>query len=87
LIEAAAVGRPIMIGQSTYNFSEATKLARDADALEQVGGADQCMSTAAALLAQPVRRERMAEAGREFTSQHRGATTRSLEVIERLLNT
>jgi 3-deoxy-D-manno-octulosonic-acid transferase len=87
LIEAAAVGRPIIIGPSTYNFSEATKLARDADALEQVGGADQCMSTAAALLAQPARRERMAEAGREFTSQHRGATTRSLEVIERLLNT
>ncbi|MGH7674463.1 MAG: lipid IV(A) 3-deoxy-D-manno-octulosonic acid transferase, partial [Gemmatimonadales bacterium] len=38
LIEACAAGKPVLIGPSTFNFSEATELARHAGAAIQVPG-------------------------------------------------
>lgn len=85
LIEAAAVGAPIIIGPSTYNFAEATKLALAAGALEQVHDAADGMLAAAALLKDQQRREQMSRAGVAFTALHRGATERSLNLVEQLL--
>lgn len=85
LIEAAAVGAPIVIGPSTFNFAEATKLALSAGALVQTRDASEGMTVAAALLKDPARREQMSRAGVAFTKTHRGATERSLEVVGHLL--
>jgi 3-deoxy-D-manno-octulosonic-acid transferase len=85
LIEAAAVGTPIIIGPSTFNFAEATRLALAAGALVQVSDASESMTAVAALLKDPAQRERMSQAGVGFTTLHRGATERSLVVVEQLL--
>ena len=85
LIEAAAVGAPIIIGPSTYNFAEATKLALAAGALQQVRDAADGMLAAAALLKDLQQREQMSRAGAAFTAQHRGATERSLNLVDQLL--
>ena len=81
LIEACAVGKPVLIGPSTYNFAEAAERAIAAGAALAVDDAPDLMSKAADLLADRARLERMGRAGLEFTREHRGATERVLKVV------
>jgi 3-deoxy-D-manno-octulosonic-acid transferase len=81
LLEACAVGKPVVIGPHTFNFAEATRLAVDAGAAIQVAGAAELGSVLAALLDDPARRARMGEAGRKLMLQHRGATARTLALL------
>jgi 3-deoxy-D-manno-octulosonic-acid transferase len=82
LIEACATGKPVILGQHTYNFAEATKLAIEAGAALQVKDARGALTAALELLRDPYRARRMAQAGVEFTHSHRGATARALELIK-----
>jgi 3-deoxy-D-manno-octulosonic-acid transferase len=81
LIEACAVGRPVLIGPHTYNFTEAADSAVAAGAALRVGDADQLMREADRLLHDPVAARRMGAAGLAFARMHRGATHRVLELI------
>jgi len=81
LIEACAVGRPVIIGPHTYNFAEATQLAVDAGAAMQVADARAAIAAARELLQDTARAQRMAQAGLDFTRRHQGATARVLELI------
>lgn len=85
LIEACAVGAPVIIGPSTFNFSQATELAIGAGAAVQVRDAGEAVAVAASLLADPARLQSMAAAGRAFSEAHRGATARTMAIVERLL--
>lgn len=81
LIEACAVGKPVLVGPHTYNFAEASERAVSAGAaLRVMDGAD-LQRKVAALLANPKVTERMSAAGLAFSNEHRGATQRLLEVI------
>jgi 3-deoxy-D-manno-octulosonic-acid transferase len=86
LIEALAAGAPVIVGPYMYNFAEATELALQAGAAVHVEDAASAMRSALELLADPERRQRMAEAGRNLCAMHRGATTRHLAVCRRLLH-
>jgi 3-deoxy-D-manno-octulosonic-acid transferase len=83
LIEACAVGAPVLIGPSTFNFADAVREALACGAARQVKDADDLVRHVLALLPDPAARERMAAAGREFAARHRGATARTLELIGR----
>ncbi len=83
LIEPCAVGVPVLIGPSTFNFAEAARDALAAGAARQFGDAVALVSEALALLADAPRRAVMAEAGRAFAAQHRGATARTLALMKR----
>lgn len=85
LIEACAVGRPVLIGRSTYNFTLAAKQALECGAARQIGTAEELLEAADALLHDDAARKHMGEAGREFAARHRGATARTLLMIERHL--
>lgn len=85
LIEACAVGKPVLIGRSTFNFSHAAEQALACGAARQIGTADELMEAAAALLRDEGAQKRMGEAGIEFAARHRGATQKTLEMIERYL--
>ena len=82
LIEACAVGKPVIIGQHTYNFAEATRLALAAGAALQVQDARSAFSVAQELLRDPGRIQRMAESARRFANEHQGATRRLIDLIE-----
>lgn len=82
LIEACATGVPVLIGCSTFNFAQAAGAALAAGAAIQVGSAEELVRSAEALLRDTVRRTQMAEAGKRFAEQHRGATERTLVLIE-----
>jgi len=81
LIEACAVGCPVIVGPHTYNFAEATRLAVAAGAALQVGNAAQVARAAHDLLKNRARLRQMARAGLDFARDHRGATARVLELI------
>lgn len=81
LIEAAACGTPILIGPSTRNFAEAAAEAITCGAARPIRGADDLVSQVNALLADADRRRQMGAAGQAFTARHRGATARTLELI------
>jgi 3-deoxy-D-manno-octulosonic-acid transferase len=85
LIEACALGVPVILGPSVHNFSEAARLAVECGAAIQVADASGAITAAFALLRDPARRKSMGEAGLAFSNSHRGATARHLAVIEKLL--
>lgn len=81
LLEACAVGRPVIVGPHTFNFEEATEGAIAAGAALRVADAKALGNALATLLADPERLARMGMAGRTFTERHRGATERTLALI------
>ncbi len=81
LIEPCAVGKPVIIGPSVYNFTEAAAAAVAAGAALQVADMSAAISAAMELAADPERCARMGAAGQAFTAEHRGATQRLLEHI------
>jgi 3-deoxy-D-manno-octulosonic-acid transferase len=85
LIEALAVGAPVIVGPHMFNFSEATQLALQAGAVVQVADAAASMRAAFALLGDDGRRRKMSEAGKALCAAHRGATERHLAACRRLL--
>jgi len=85
LIEACALGCPVLIGPHTYNFAEAAQLAVAAGAALRVADARQLAETAAQLLRDTPARERIAAAGAGFAAAHRGATDKTMQVVQALL--
>ena len=85
LIEACAAGAPVVIGPSSFNFAEATRLAVAAGAAVQAHDAISALRVARELLRDADQRRRMAQAGIALCAAHRGATGRHLEVCGNLL--
>jgi 3-deoxy-D-manno-octulosonic-acid transferase len=81
LLEACAVGRPVLIGPHSFNFAEATRLAVTAGAAIEVADSSELGSTIAELLSDPERRLRMGEAGIALMREHQGATQRTLALL------
>jgi len=78
LIEACAVGTPVLVGPHTFNFAQATEDAIAAGACERVADADELMRAAAALLGDARRLADMGGNARAFAALHRGATSRTV---------
>ncbi len=85
LIEAASVGRPVLVGPHTFNFEEATRLAIEAGAARRVDDAAELVQTALALLDDAAARTRMGEAGLAYAARHRGAAARVAGLVAPLL--
>jgi 3-deoxy-D-manno-octulosonic-acid transferase len=81
LIEACAVGTPVLIGPHTYNFAEATRLAVEAKAAAQVQNADELLNALQRLLGRPGALEEMRQQCAGFIEANRGATEKSLRII------
>jgi 3-deoxy-D-manno-octulosonic-acid transferase len=85
LIEAASVGRPVLVGPHTFNFAQATRNAVEAGAALRAENASELMQSAARLLRDEAARTAMGQMARTFAQSHRGATQRMLTLIEPLL--
>lgn len=81
LIEACAVGKPVLVGPSTYNFADAVEGAVSAGAALRVKDAPELMRVARQLLRDPEARRRMGDAAFIFCKAHQGATQRVLDLI------
>ena len=85
LIEAAAVGKPVLVGEHTFNFLQATEEAVAAGGALRVPDADALMREAARLLRDDQARAAMGARALAFAAHHRGATARTVELLQRLI--
>jgi 3-deoxy-D-manno-octulosonic-acid transferase len=81
LIEACAVGAPVLIGPHTFNFAQATEQAIAAGAARRVADGDDLLQTAHTLLTDARARKAMSDAGLSFAARHRGATGRTMQIV------
>ena len=85
LIEACALGKPVIMGPSTFNFAGTVQLARDAGAMQQVADAAEAMRVAHQLLRDDARRKNMSAAAFKLIDSNRGATEKTLALIVSVL--
>jgi 3-deoxy-D-manno-octulosonic-acid transferase len=84
LIEAAACGCPLLMGQHTFNFEEAAHLAIEAGAAARMKDIGSAVRRALALVDDP-RRNEWVEQALAFANAHRGANERMAQRIALLL--
>ena len=85
LIEACAVGTPVVLGPSTFNFAQAAADAIAAGAALQVRDADEALAAMDGLCRDRGRLASMGRAARHFAAAHRGATARVANIVHELL--
>ncbi len=85
LLEAAAVGTPVVVGPHTYNFKEITRLAVERGHTIQIDRAALLGSTIAGLLDHPEHRAKAGEAGEKLVIENKGALENNIRIIEKLL--
>ncbi|MDP2144848.1 MAG: lipid IV(A) 3-deoxy-D-manno-octulosonic acid transferase [Gallionella sp.] len=86
LIEACAVGTPVLVGPHTFNFAEATRLAVAAGAAQQVQDVVGLVAEAQRLLADADALSAMRRSGAGFVAANRGATETALRIVRSFLS-
>lgn len=85
LIEACALGIPVLIGEHTFNFQMISDDAVLADAALRVNSATDMLQQAQLLFADNARRTIMAQHAQAFAHQHQGATARTMALLSGML--
>ncbi|MDN4036963.1 lipid IV(A) 3-deoxy-D-manno-octulosonic acid transferase [Massilia sp. YIM B02443] len=85
LIEACALGKPVLVGEHTFNFLDATIEAVGDGAALRVKDADALANEAARLLRDHAARMEMGARALAFARRHRGATLRTVELLQRVI--
>ncbi|QRX84939.1 lipid IV(A) 3-deoxy-D-manno-octulosonic acid transferase [Glaciimonas sp. PAMC28666] len=85
LIEACAVGKPVLIGAHTFNFAAVTEQAIAAGAALRVTDAGAMLDIAIQLLSADQEREIMGRHASDFAQLHRGATIRTVALLALLM--
>ena len=86
LIEACAVGTPVVVGPHTYNFAQATDDALAAGAAHRAADPASAVSAMLRISADRGELARMRQAALQFARQHRGATARAVARIAPLID-
>jgi 3-deoxy-D-manno-octulosonic-acid transferase len=85
LIEACAVGKPVLIGPHTFNFAAVTEDALAAGAALRVRDAGDMLAHAIRLLADHALHHRMSTCAALFAQAHRGATASTMTLLKTIL--
>jgi 3-deoxy-D-manno-octulosonic-acid transferase len=85
LIEACAVGVPVLIGPHVFNFAQATADALAAGAALQVQDPAALAAALRELFEDRALRLSMSAAATAFSTHHRGATARTVEILAAML--
>ena len=85
LIEAAQCGKPILIGEYTFNFAEASNDAVTAGAAMRVKNADDLMQKVEALLKNKAVLINMQQTALQFSTAYSGATVRLMTLIKQYI--
>lgn len=84
-IEASALGVPVIVGEHTANFKQAVEDSIAVGATLRVGSVAEAIEQAIYLLDNPQERELMSFSSKQWMSQHRGATERTLGYLQPFL--
>ena len=85
LNEACALGKPVLEGEHTFNFADATEDAVASGGALRVPGAAALAAGAARLLCDEDARREMGAAALAFAGRHRGATLRTVELLRQII--
>jgi 3-deoxy-D-manno-octulosonic-acid transferase len=85
MIEACMLGRPVLLGEHTFNFLTISNDAVKAGAALRVANADDLIAHAGRLLQDETERNTMAGQARAFAKQHQGATQRTMALVETMI--
>jgi 3-deoxy-D-manno-octulosonic-acid transferase len=85
ILEAAAIGIPVLFGPHMANFKEIASGALNQGAAIQCQNADEILNTILSLYKQPASREALAERGKAFVSQNQGAIARICEILTQII--
>jgi 3-deoxy-D-manno-octulosonic-acid transferase len=85
LIEACALGKPVLIGPHTFNFALVTQQAIAAGAALCVNDQTELVAKARQLLVDDAARAAMGERGAGFAASHRGATARTVGLLRHMI--
>lgn len=85
LIEACAVGKPVIVGPHTFNFGAITEDAVASGAALRVADAAEAMQRANHLLANAGMRDQMGKIALSFAQRQHGATARTMALLAPLL--
>jgi 3-deoxy-D-manno-octulosonic-acid transferase len=86
LIEACALGIPVIIGPHTFNFEAISEDAVSKGIAIRIQTAGELMREASRLLENQEERRKMGEGAQQFALQQRGATERTLNLLKPFLN-
>ena len=86
VLEAAAVGKPVVFGPHMFNFSEIAALTLERGAGTRIEHAGELAAALAAYLANPVRRAEAGAAGRRLVEENRGALEKTLGLVEAVIS-
>jgi 3-deoxy-D-manno-octulosonic-acid transferase len=86
LIEANALGCPVVLGPSVFNFEQAAAESIAGGAAVQAADSDAAVVAALRIAADAAQRETMSLAALRFAQAHRGATERTLLALAPLLH-
>ena len=85
LIEAASMGKPVLIGEHTFNFASAAKDAVEAGAAMRVKNSAELRDKIEFLLKNIPARKQMQQAALAFSEASTGATARTMALIKKYL--
>ncbi len=85
ILEPAAYGHPVLFGPHMSNFSASASILKAVGAGIEVQGLDQLVAEAQKLLKSQNLRAQLGQAAKKAVEQNRGATKRTLEIIEQYL--
>ena len=86
LLEACAWGKPVLFGPHMFNFMQISEAALAAGAACQLTDATQVFRQVAELLSSNEVLDPMADAAIGFAERDKGATQRTVELLESILN-
>ena len=85
VLEPAALGKPVIFGPHMFNFAEISARLVQRGAAMEVADAEQLATAVSALFFDPNRCDQMGSAGLRLVSEGRGALSRTLDQIEKIL--
>jgi len=85
LLEAAAVGTPVVFGPHMFNFSDISRMALERGAGRQVQDAAELANAVTDYLENPVARNAAGKAGQRMVAENRGALGKTLALLPRML--
>lgn len=85
LLEALAVGTPVVFGPHMFNFSEISRMSLERGAARQIDGAESLAAAVGDWLANPAARHAAGESGRQMVVENRGALEKTLALVTHTL--
>jgi 3-deoxy-D-manno-octulosonic-acid transferase len=84
LLEAAAVGTPVVFGPHMFNFSDISRMTLERGAGRQVQDVAELANAVAGYLENPTARRAAGEAGQRMVAENRGALAKTLELVRQV---